>query len=110
MALGASTSTEECNDRPCANWSPWGSWSSCSATCGDGTRTRDRRCDVLQENVDQSATSDNDNSISSNFGLRLTACEGEFEDRGRCNLGDCLPGEPSSFQGYSVFFVMLAFH
>ncbi len=26
-------------------WSPWGSFSPCSSTCGAGTRVRERRCD-----------------------------------------------------------------
>ncbi len=41
---------DECEARPCASWHA-GAWSSCSANCGPGTRTRIVRCLSDQERV-----------------------------------------------------------
>uniref|UniRef100_UPI00193A61B8 uncharacterized protein LOC120335429 n=1 Tax=Styela clava TaxID=7725 RepID=UPI00193A61B8 len=41
---GARQRTQECNSDDCAVWLQWGIWSSCSASCGKGTRTRSRIC------------------------------------------------------------------
>jgi len=44
--VGDSERFEACNEMPCAVWGPV-SWSACSTTCGDGTRTGSRTCNVV---------------------------------------------------------------
>jgi hypothetical protein len=41
-----------CSANVNGNYSDWGEWSSCSVTCGGGTRTRNRTCTnpIPQEN------------------------------------------------------------
>ena len=46
-ALGPNTETRQCFLRHCSvhgNYTPWSQFSSCSATCGPGTRSRHRLC------------------------------------------------------------------
>merc|ERR1711974_319166 len=43
--LGSSSVTKSCNTKTCAIdcvWSQWARWSSCSKSCGGGTKTRSR--------------------------------------------------------------------
>ena len=58
-------------------WSPWTTWSSCSATCGDGTRERSRQCDNPPP------------SLGGND------CAGSDSEVDNCNKEPC-PGKPLS--------------
>lgn len=60
---------EVCNVENCPQWSSWGEWSSCSSTCGQGTRSRSRSC-----------SEEND----------LLCGEGVKDETDSCNLGDCI--------------------
>lgn len=48
---GSDQSTTTCSTNPCTNqpingvWSNWGSWSSCTVSCGGGNKQRTRQCD-----------------------------------------------------------------
>ena len=47
QCAGSSQSTRACNQQKCpqhGNWAGWSRWSSCSKTCGGGTRFRNRTC------------------------------------------------------------------
>ena len=50
-------------------WSSWGSWSSCSVTCGSGVNTRSRACDKVDPNDED--------------------CEGENTQQSGCTLDPC---------------------
>ncbi|XP_031566733.1 coadhesin-like [Actinia tenebrosa] len=52
-------------------WSPWGPWTSCSTTCGPGTRSRIRECT---------------NPPPENGGK---TCAGNETQHGDCNVGKC---------------------
>lgn len=54
-------------------WGAWSNFSSCSASCGDGTQVRSRLCN---------------NPIPQNGGAN---CTGNATNTQSCNNGDCLP-------------------
>jgi hypothetical protein len=42
---GAAQDQTSCQLNPCPVWASWGSWSSCSVTCGHGQQKRIRECE-----------------------------------------------------------------
>ncbi|XP_060593958.1 A disintegrin and metalloproteinase with thrombospondin motifs adt-1-like [Ruditapes philippinarum] len=64
-----------CKQGPCANggWTQWGTWSSCSLTCGGGVRSQSRTCT---------------NPRPSSSGAY---CEGDNVKVTACNTGSCVP-------------------
>ena len=59
---------EECNIQPCPELGPWSDWTTCTKSCGGGTRKKVREC-VQPRSV--------------------SGCVGETEDEEDCNLQDC---------------------
>ncbi len=45
---GEAEETENCNEGPCSEWAGWQQWSDCSATCGKGTKKRQRKCEQVR--------------------------------------------------------------
>ncbi|XP_078573543.1 SCO-spondin-like isoform X2 [Branchiostoma floridae x Branchiostoma japonicum] len=70
---GSSSQVQACNRQCCpvnCQWSSWGSWSSCSASCGSGTQTRTR-------------------SIAVPVSCAGRACDGGTTESKSCNGGCC---------------------
>uniref|UniRef100_A0A182ND63 Hemicentin-1 n=1 Tax=Anopheles dirus TaxID=7168 RepID=A0A182ND63_9DIPT len=77
------------------SWSPWGSWSACSASCGSGTQFRSRFCLLLNGTP---AYGDRFNCVGEN--VEIKSCEllpcpvnggwGEWKSWTKCSL-DCVP-------------------
>ena len=51
---GAAEEAAECGTSSCPAFSPWSSWSACSASCGGGARSRERHCQADGEEVRES--------------------------------------------------------
>ncbi|KAK6188476.1 hypothetical protein SNE40_004643 [Patella caerulea] len=74
--LGNNTDTVSCNENPCpipGDWFEWSEWSPCSVTCGGGTRTRSRVCDM------------------ESYGNLTAPCDGAADEVGDCHTFDCTP-------------------
>lgn len=57
------------------HWGRWSAWSTCSKTCGNGTKVRSRQCD--------DPTPANSGKLCSGDDKQQTACI-----KGRCGLGE----------------------
>ena len=84
--------TAICNMQSCSpdplpvdgGWSFWGPWTSCSADCGEGTKTRRRECNQPPP---------------SNGGA---FCRGSSDEKARCNINNCpVDGGWGSWSPYS---------
>ena len=64
------------------NWGPWGSWASCSVTCGGGIKTRTRVCD---------------SPVPSNGG---DTCPGLSVESGSCNTDSCSSSPGMYFEAH----------
>ena len=111
---GKASEQKECESRsgPCLEWSPWGSWTSCSATCGSGRQTRERKCQP-QLDIDLPDLTDPENPIEdidlpegnsvSRPGLRLGLltgqCPGAGQDSRECSHAPCSTPPPPASEG-----------
>ncbi|XP_025102141.1 uncharacterized protein LOC112568845 isoform X2 [Pomacea canaliculata] len=79
---GVASETRDCERPACCvprhgQWSIWGSWSSCSRSCGGGTQTRSRTCEESNDCV--------------------RPCQGNYSEYQDCNVKECprAPAVPS---------------
>lgn len=64
-----------------AYWTDWGTWTSCSVSCGGGNQTRDRACKWPSSVHGNSCAGDVIDTQPCNIEL----CAGEFYSRNLCN-------------------------
>lgn len=95
--VGIDTEEGICNEDPCVRWTEWGPWSSCSVTCGSGTKQRYRKCKNLDTNEIY--------NVNSRYGLAFTQCKGLSKEEGECSLGKCVTSDcgkiPLKFYSFS---------
>ncbi|XP_064635059.1 coadhesin-like [Lineus longissimus] len=80
ICKGVAVEDRTCSPQPCpvnGMWSSWSPWGPCSAFCGEGNRTRTRRCD------------DPGPAHSGH------ACRGQRSEQEKCIRSNCLEGVPS---------------
>ena len=67
------------------NWGSWDAWDACSVTCGNGTRTRERRCNNPTPSIGE------------------TTCTGSAVEQDNCYLLDCPPAGRISNSNFNPF-------
>ena len=88
--LGEDTEEGICNEKYCIQWTEWGPWSGCTATCGKGSKSRYRKCKNLE--VDKIYNY----PVSAKAGLITNAkCEGSGFERESCDAGACATSDCS---------------
>ena len=74
-------------------WTEWAPWSSCSQSCGGGSRTRDRNCTSHDGAITSLATASSLlGGDSGNLQALQTTCPGEREELESCGEDSC-PGK-----------------
>ncbi|XP_052284771.1 SCO-spondin-like isoform X2 [Dreissena polymorpha] len=71
---GPDTETKDCSTDHCpidGNWKPWNSWTSCSITCSNGTKSRTKECYFVPNEP------------------KGNNCSGSATETADCNLGLC---------------------
>ena len=88
--LGEDTEEGICNEKYCIQWTEWGPWSGCTATCGKGSKSRYRKCKNLE------ADKIYNYPVSAKAGLITAAkCEGSGFERESCDAGACATSDCS---------------
>ena len=78
-----------CQVQAGAEWTPWGEWGECSSTCGEGVRSRWRRC------------TDGGSSAVATILAADYHCHGENKEEATCNDQPCDLGTPGSPEPYT---------
>ena len=81
---GPAVMERACNMAACRGlWSCWTDWSPCTASCGQGTRSRSRTCTVFGRSTS------NDDSDAANELVDVDGCPGANLERELCNQPSC---------------------
>ena len=98
--LGEDTEEGICNEKYCIQWTEWGPWSGCTATCGKGSKSRYRKCKNLE--VDKIYNY----PVSAKAGLITAAkCEGSGFERESCDAGACATSDCSKLGIHIALFI-----
>ncbi|KAL8598953.1 hypothetical protein ACOMHN_006763 [Nucella lapillus] len=91
QCTGNRQETQRCNLTTCAayQWQSWGSWNVCSLTCGEGQRSRGRRC------VDKVSGQEVSEDMSSK-------CPGPKSQEEKCNQQKCPTYQWQSWGSWNV--------
>lgn len=91
LCVGSSTDIEECNAGDCAvagAWSEWSAWTSCSASCSNGTKSRNRTCTSVENNCAGQRTETVPCFVRNcTYDLQWSAWSKWSECRGTCGYG-----------------------
>merc|ERR1711962_1350531 len=92
---GDNLDTEEC-DLHCPEWTEWAPWSSCSVSCGGGSRSRDRNCTLDSDSNGLFARMGSERMFSIGGWPTAMTCPGEPSEMEPCGDEECpAPGNTS---------------